>query len=271
MKELRSQILVNQIENNKLYHAYVFEGLDQDLIEGQYQAFARRVLAQTRDLEKKFDSGNLADFKVIEAEKNIITIDQIRALNAKIFEKPLECERKIFVIKNAHDMRQEAQNALLKTLEEPPSYSVIILTTDNRSKLRDTILSRCQIIAYQAEKKVDLSQKDQDQLVDLMAEAKEGNRIRILKSKEVFEAIEVEKKEIISFYLDLITQIALYKKDFIREDRKTCQRLGEFSGFSDAKLEALIFKLEEVNRLLAVNINFQIAMEDFLFSVMKED
>ncbi len=272
MEEIRSELLKKQIENNKLYHAYIFEGPVEELLEKEYLSFSKRVLAgDKKDLAKKFDGGSLADFHLIEAEKNVISIDQIRAMNAKIFEKPLECDRKIFVIKNAYNMRQEAQNALLKTLEEPPSYSMIIMTTDNRSKLRDTILSRCQLISYQESKKMDLSQKDQDQLVDLLVEARRSNRIKIIKSKDIFESLELEKKDIISFYLDFIGRIILYKKGLIREGKKEDQAYGEFRAMSIGGLEKLVFKLEEINKLLAVNINFQLAMEDFLFSVMKED
>ena len=77
-----------------------------------------------------------------DPEKKTVSIDLIRSACADLYVRPNEGIRKIYIIPRAQDMRVEAQNALLKSLEEPPSYGVFILITDNPEKLLTTIRSR---------------------------------------------------------------------------------------------------------------------------------
>jgi len=77
-----------------------------------------------------------------------IQIDSIRMLEHKIILSPLEAKYKIFIIEDAHNMNVNTQNAFLKTLEEPPENTILILTTSKPQNLLPTILSRCQKIAF---------------------------------------------------------------------------------------------------------------------------
>jgi DNA polymerase III subunit delta' len=79
---------------------------------------------------------------------NGIKIEDIRRLQREISLKPYEGKHKVFIIDNAHKLTPEAQNALLKTLEEPPAGSLIILITDKRPLLFKTIISRCKILKF---------------------------------------------------------------------------------------------------------------------------
>ena len=65
-----------------------------------------------------------------------------------VFEKPIRSERKVYIINDGEKMTKEAQNSLLKTLEEPPEYVVIILITSNENLLLNTIKSRCAKIKF---------------------------------------------------------------------------------------------------------------------------
>lgn len=89
------------------------------------------------------------DFFIIENSKistsgkqSGISIDEIRNLKKHIFQKPVSAPFKIVIIKDAHNLTPEAQNAILKILEEPPSHAVIILEAENEFQLLPTILSR---------------------------------------------------------------------------------------------------------------------------------
>ena len=97
----------------------------------------------------KWDSNNHPDFLQIEPENNTIKIEQIRNMQEEISVKPIASNKKVFLIVNSDCMTKESQNCLLKTLEEPPEYATIILTTSNESKLLNTIKSRCMKIPFQ--------------------------------------------------------------------------------------------------------------------------
>lgn len=90
------------------------------------------------------------DFITIDdPEKKYVPVDLIRNARADIFIQPNEADRKIYLFPRAQDMRVEAQNALLKILEEPPAYGVFLLLTDNAEKLLPTVRSRCTELSLQ--------------------------------------------------------------------------------------------------------------------------
>lgn len=78
--------------------------------------------------------------------RDTISIDQIRALKQKIYQKPLKEKYHFVITERAHKLTIEAQNALLKLLEEPPSHAIIVLETTNQRQLLPTVLSRVVII-----------------------------------------------------------------------------------------------------------------------------
>ncbi len=93
---------------------------------------------------RKVMEGSHPDFITVDdPEKKNVPVDLIRQARADIFIQPNESEHKIYLFPRAQDMRVEAQNALLKVLEEPPKYGVFILLTDNPEKLLPTVRSRC--------------------------------------------------------------------------------------------------------------------------------
>ena len=80
---------------------------------------------------------------VDDPEKKTVTVDMARDARADMYVKPNESERKVYLFPRAQDMNMNAQNALLKVLEEPPEYGVFILLADNPEKLLPTVRSRC--------------------------------------------------------------------------------------------------------------------------------
>ncbi len=93
---------------------------------------------------RKVMEGNHPDFITVDdPEKKNVPVDLIRQARADIFIQPNESDHKIYLFPRAQDMRAEAQNALLKVLEEPPKYGVFLLLTDNPEKLLPTVRSRC--------------------------------------------------------------------------------------------------------------------------------
>lgn len=96
---------------------------------------------------KQTDSGNQPDIKYITHEKAGIGVDEIREqINDDIDIKPYSSRYKIYIVPDSEKMTVQAQNALLKTIEEPPEYAIIILLTTNADTFLQTILSRCVLL-----------------------------------------------------------------------------------------------------------------------------
>lgn len=98
---------------------------------------------------RKFDQGHHPDFILVKKEGASIKLDQIRELKERLRYRPFEGKWRAVVIKDAQDMRDEAGNALLKLLEEPPRQNIFILTVQESQKLLSTIVSRCCHLRFQ--------------------------------------------------------------------------------------------------------------------------
>lgn len=150
------------IERDQLAHAYLFCGT-----RGTGKTSVARILAKTfllkgtedpvlrTQIEQGVENGSLVDFVEIDAASNR-RIDDIRELIEKIQFSPLIAKTKVYVIDEVHMLTKEAFNALLKTLEEPPSYAFFILATTELHKVPDTIQSRCQRFLFKRVKPEDL-------------------------------------------------------------------------------------------------------------------
>ncbi|MFL8674843.1 ATP-binding protein [Clostridioides sp. GD02404] len=132
--------LTNSIKKNKLNNAYMLEGID-GIGKKKFADELSKLLLDYVNLE------NSPDYILIKPDGNSIKIAQIRNMQSDIVIRPHK-DYKIYIINNAEKMTVEAQNALLKTLEEPPDYAIIILVTNNKESLLETIKSRCDIIKF---------------------------------------------------------------------------------------------------------------------------
>lgn len=122
-------------------HAYLLEA-EEEVGRQQARVMARQILCDLGGEDPdRFDQGNAPDDIRVEEEK--ISIDQVRALIREMALAPIGSRYKVFSLFHAGQMGPVSQNALLKSLEEPPAYVVWILLTDNRSRLLPTIQSRC--------------------------------------------------------------------------------------------------------------------------------
>ena len=141
------------IENNKISHAYILTGEAGIGRKSFANAFSMALLCEKGGKEpcmvchscKQVLSGNHPDLIYVKHEKpNSIGVDDIREqINDTIMIRPYSSYYKIYIVDEAEKMTVQAQNALLKTIEEPPSYAVIILITTNQEAFLPTILSRC--------------------------------------------------------------------------------------------------------------------------------
>ncbi|MBQ3407750.1 MAG: DNA polymerase III subunit delta' [Clostridia bacterium] len=151
------RLLCNSIINKNIVHSYLFYGADGIGKKIFAKEFAKMILCNEKDDKKpcnkcksciEFNSDNNPDFFIIEPDGNSIKIDQIRQMQKSVMEKPIESTKKVYIIDNCHLMTKEAQNCMLKTLEEPQEYIVIILIAANENNILSTVKSRCTKIFF---------------------------------------------------------------------------------------------------------------------------
>jgi len=146
----------NALIHKRVAHAYLFCGPD-----GVGKSIAASLLASTLNCKKrgtdpcglcpsciKVHSGNHPDIMHVKIQGLSIHVDDIRKLLTDIKKKPYEDGTKVYIIHESDKMTEGAQNALLKTLEEPPGHAVIILLAKNQYSLLETIVSRCQVLRF---------------------------------------------------------------------------------------------------------------------------
>lgn len=153
-----TRTLANAIQSNRVAHAYIFSG-----VRGVGKTTAARILAKalncangptaepdnTCDSCKEISNGTSLDVLEIDAASNR-GIDQIRELREMVRYAPAASRYKVVILDEAHQLTDEASNALLKTLEEPPERVIFILATTQPEDLVDTIKSRAQLFQFRA-------------------------------------------------------------------------------------------------------------------------
>lgn len=149
-------ILEKSIINEQVRHAYIFTGLNGVGKSFMAKEFAKILLCKEKNSPcnrcsscMKMDSNNHPDFMEIFPDGASVKINQIRKMQHFISIKPYESKHRIFLIHDSDTMKLAAQNSLLKTLEEPNEYVVIILLVQNIQTLIPTIISRCERINFE--------------------------------------------------------------------------------------------------------------------------
>lgn len=150
------KFLKTAIKNGKMAHAYIFVGPRGCGRSSLARNFAKAVNCEDSENApceacptcRKIDKGIHPDVKWIKKDEKAseIKIEQMRDLQGRIILKPYEAKCKIYVIVGAELMNIEAANSFLKTLEEPPANSLLILITERPKDLLPTIVSRCQMV-----------------------------------------------------------------------------------------------------------------------------
>lgn len=261
------------ISADKISHAYIFHGE-----EGMGKKTLALTFAKTLQcIEKRYypcnncksckqaDSNNHPDIVWITHEKASIGVDDIRTqVNADIQVMPYQSPYKIYIIDSADKMTENAQNALLKTIEEPPEYAIIILLACNIQSLLPTIISRCVVLDL---KPVDrqlikeyLMEKLQipDYVAGIAADFSGGNVGKAIKyaSSDDFES----KKEDIFHILRYIDDMELH--EIISGIKSISENKASINDYIDLMMlwfrDVLMLKATNDPNLLLLKDEFQI-------------
>ena len=220
-QEAMKEHLQNAIKTGKVSHAYIMNGE-----RSSGKEFIARIFAKTLQCEKggtdacgechsckQADSNNQPDIIRVTHEKpNSIGVEDIRSqVNNDMAIKPYSSPYKIYIINEGEKMTVQAQNALLKTLEEPPAYGVLLILTTNVEALLPTIVSRCVVLNMKPVRD-DIVRKflmEDMQIPDYKANVcvafARGNigRAKLLASSEDFDNVKEEAVTLLKYIHDM--------------------------------------------------------------------
>lgn len=287
-KEVR-EYLKQMVKQDNILHSYMFvgtEGIGKFKIA---QKFAKGILCtdnKDENCECKscicFKNGNHTDFKVIDVpdKEKTISIDQIREFNEDISEKPILSERKVYIINNAEKMTVPAQNCLLKTLEEPPSYAVIILVVNDENNIIPTIQSRCMKIKFKNIPDDELLKYAKDvlgysEVSDNLLKSFDGSILKAIKLKddaEKFAELEkivdgIEKMDMIDFYKS--TKCVYDKENVVDYLNYMIVCLYSKKDKNERNLDLIKYVNEAIEKL-RYNTNMDMTLDSLFFKIWEE-
>ncbi len=242
------KILTKSLKENKVSSSYIFvgsEGTGKKLVAIEFSkainclnlskgSEACENCQSCTEISKQFSP----DLKIIEPIKNSIKIEQIREMRKEIGLKPFKNRKKIYIIDKAERMTIEASNCLLKTIEEPPYYAIIILICSKIDPILPTIVSRCQILNFGLItslkikelllNKVNNLEKEKAEIISKLAQGSIGKAFKLAIDKEYF----IRREEIVD-YLSAISP-------------------GKYSDDVFAKVEKIISEINRIEEVLEI-------------------
>ena len=286
--ELNKEILRRVVENNNIAHSYMFIGKDSigKMLFARELARAILCVNEEKPCNKcksciEFDTSNNPDFNIIEPDGNSIKIEQIRELVKKVYEKPIVSNKKVYIINDSNLMTKEAQNSLLKTLEEPPEYVTIILVASNENLFLPTIKSRCTKIIFNKLSNNELvavlkKQYNYSEVSDLVLKIADGSVKKALNLREK----EEEYTRINNLYSNLenisIIDIINSKEEIFKEKDQTIEALEYINLIffdrinTNTKYIECMKIIEDTKDRLKKNSNFDMTIDNFNMTIWEE-
>lgn len=254
------------MQNKMLSHAIILCG-KQDLSEismeiaKSFVCIGDKVPCNECKFCKKVEKQVSPDVITISTEENTLTVDEIRKMRRDVYILPNECEKKVYIIKDAEKLNVQAQNALLKVLEEPPRFVCFIIECENDKKIMQTLRSRCSIYRFNSEKE-DIDVNLLEKTKEVIKSIRKNDELALLslnfKTKEEFfgvlgilkiflrDALILNKENCVDFKLceDLISSKKIEK---IYEIYDICLKLEGFSEFNVSVNNLSYYFVTELN------------------------
>ena len=266
------KLLSNIVQNQKVTHSYLFTG-PKGIGKKQVAIEFSKMLLEA-------ETENNPDFDCVEPDGNVIKINQIRDLQIKVQEKPIKCLRKVYIINDADKMTTEAQNCLLKTLEEPPEFVILILIGANENAFLSTIKSRCMSIHFESIKDEEMKQflleKYNLQVTETMLQMFQGSISKAIELKEKIETYENIKLLIENMdKLDLID--IMEKAQILYQSKEEIQKMLEYINtillelaITNSKYANCIPIVEKTKKRLKQNANYDMSIDNMLWNIWRE-
>ena len=281
-------MLKQTIISRQISHSYLMigiPGIGKKMIAYQYAktvlCLGENKICDTCKSCMEFDTNNHPDFLCIESDGNSIKIEQIRELQKRIQEKPIISNKKVYIIDNADLMTKEAQNCLLKTLEEPPEFAIIILIGSNEHAFLTTIKSRCMILHFNPIEDKDIRKylqqnygmQDISQNILDIAQGSIGKAIYLKDKQEQYIQLEtfinnLANKDLIDIYKS--AEILYKSKEEINEMLDYINIILLKMAKTNYLYTNCITIVETTKKRLQQNANYDMCIDNMLFNIWEE-
>ena len=284
--------LIKAFNTNSIAHSYIFSG-QYGIGKKQIAIdFAKMILCFNKENAPcgecksclELENDNNPDFNIIKPDGKI-KIDQIRQMLEKVYEKPIISDKKVYIIDDAETMTVEAQNCLLKTLEEPPEYIVIILITSNESNLINTIKSRCLKLTFNPLENSEIKQYleknlDFQNVSETMLEIFEGSIGKALKVKEKQELYNNIEATLRNFRCESVIDLINNASEIYKGKENINEILEYFNIYflkkakeeynNASKYVKAIEIVEDTKKRLVYNSNYDMTIDNLLINIWEE-
>lgn len=176
----------------------------------------------------------------IKGKSKYFSVDAVREIRSNAFIVPNESDKKIYILKNGQNMNEQAQNALLKILEEPPSYVYFIIVSTSKSAMLETILSRVQVYSILGDEE-EIDEKEEQTVKNMISALLSVNELKLLEETAVFQKNNRYARRVLVILSEVFRDALVKKSGFSREVK--------FSG----EVSALCLKLTSKSLLRLVN------------------
>ncbi len=167
------------------------------------------------------------------------SVDAIRKVRDDAFIAPNESDKKIYILKNAKNMNEQAQNALLKILEEPPSYVYFIIVAQSKSTMLETVLSRVQIFSLLSDEG-EISDKEMQAVKNIVNSLLSVNELSLMEQTAVFQKNNQFAKSVLQLLTEVCRDALVLKSGFEREFRFLEETKALYSSLTAKSLLQLI-------------------------------
>jgi len=282
------QNLIKTLNNKTISHSYMFVGTKGIGKKEFAKEFARGILCIDEQNKLcgrcksciEFVNSNNPDYYEIglEEEETSIKIEAIRQMQKRVQELPIVSNRKVYIIDDSECLTKEAQNCLLKTLEEPPEFVTIILIVSNENKILNTIKSRCLKIYFNDLSNEELSKYisenlEHNKFTESMLKAcggSIGKAKQISDKKEIYESLEQIFNNIESYsLLDVMPKVEfLYKsKDEIQDILEYLNTIFIKKARENIKYIEYIKYIEQAKININLNCNYDMSIDNLIFKI----
>ena len=281
--------LETAVKTGKVSHAYIFAGK---------RGVGKNTMA--KEFAHVLTDGSVADVTLvtnehygIESKTDTVSVDTVRAASSDMYMKPYLADRRVFIIPNAEKMNQQAQNALLKIFEEPPSYCVIILVTQNDNILLPTIRSRAVTVRF--------GELDDNQVKDYMSKnGKEVSDIIVRIASGSIGMVQSlceneELSEVLNNFVELFKTVGKGTSevthgliDFIQKEKANYEPLFDImlvmlqdtlhgkenglkiDGLNSKKAVRIIELVEKTRNSFLFNADYNMAVSEMMLNILGE-
>ena len=277
-------VLQRAILADRVSHAWLLTGPSPSDLQALALAFAATLQCterspdtadacmMCRSCRQAIDS-NHPDIRIWTHEKpKTFSVDEVRDLVADVSIRPFSSERKIYIVPDAHLMRAEAQNALLKTLEEPPEYIVILLLAPSADAMLETIRSRCQMVELAA-KPEEYDPELRRIAEDILLQISSGSLTQIRSFIRLLEPYKLQADSLLllfaSWYRDILYFKASMDPDALLFPEHLSRIRSAAGSMSYEGIQSVLDNIRRASLRLRANVNFSLTMELLLLAMQE--